>query len=78
MRSSARRLQSENLHHVRGRYPTKSFGNPRALSGQALAAGKKIIACTIQTFPFALESVQDMAPMGLGITIDRPSYCSPS
>jgi type I restriction enzyme R subunit len=35
-----------------------------AKSGQladALAAGKKIIACTIQTFPFALEAVQELA-----------------
>ncbi len=33
-------------------------------SGQlvkALAAGKKIIVCTIQTFPFALEAVQELA-----------------
>lgn len=33
-------------------------------SGQladALAAGKKIIVCTIQTFPFALEAVRDLA-----------------
>jgi type I restriction enzyme R subunit len=35
-----------------------------AKSGQladALAAGKKIIVCTIQTFPFALEAVQELA-----------------
>jgi type I restriction enzyme R subunit len=35
-----------------------------AKSGQladALAAGKKIIVCTIQTFPFALETVQELA-----------------
>ncbi len=35
-----------------------------AKSGQlanALKAGKKIIVCTIQTFPFALEAVQDLA-----------------
>lgn len=28
---------------------------------EALAAGKKIIVCTIQTFPFALEAVRDLA-----------------
>jgi type I restriction enzyme, R subunit len=35
-----------------------------AKSGQlaeALAAGKKIVVCTIQTFPFALEAVRDLA-----------------
>ncbi|WP_164155264.1 type I restriction endonuclease subunit R [Sandarakinorhabdus rubra] len=35
-----------------------------AKSGQladALAAGKKIIVCTIQTFPFALQAVQELA-----------------
>ncbi len=35
-----------------------------AKSGQladALGAGKKIIVCTIQTFPFALEAVQELA-----------------
>ncbi|WP_346912436.1 type I restriction endonuclease [uncultured Roseibium sp.] len=28
---------------------------------QALAGGKKIVVCTIQTFPFALEAVRDLA-----------------
>ncbi len=28
---------------------------------QALAGGKKIVVCTIQTFPFALRAVQDLA-----------------
>ena len=28
---------------------------------QALAAGKKIVICTIQTFPFALEKVRELA-----------------
>ncbi|WP_082515342.1 type I restriction endonuclease [Methylobacterium sp. Leaf112] len=28
---------------------------------QALGAGKKIVVCTIQTFPFALEKVQELA-----------------
>src|SRR6478609_7159989 len=28
---------------------------------EALAAGKKIIVCTIQTFPFALQTVQELA-----------------
>ncbi|RWH84360.1 MAG: type I restriction endonuclease subunit R [Mesorhizobium sp.] len=28
---------------------------------QALAGGKKIVVCTIQTFPFALKAVQDLA-----------------
>ncbi len=40
----------------------KSAGSSK--SGQlaeALAGGKKIIVCTIQTFPFALEAVQDLA-----------------
>ncbi|TIQ75220.1 MAG: type I restriction endonuclease subunit R, partial [Mesorhizobium sp.] len=35
-----------------------------AKSGQlaeALAGGKKIVVCTIQTFPFALKAVQDLA-----------------
>lgn len=29
--------------------------------GEALAAGKKIVVCTIQTFPFALEEVRKLA-----------------
>ena len=28
---------------------------------EALAAGKKIVVCTIQTFPFALEAVRELA-----------------
>jgi type I site-specific restriction-modification system R (restriction) subunit len=27
----------------------------------ALAAGKKIVVCTIQTFPFAIDAVRDLA-----------------
>src|SRR5260370_27855115 len=30
-------------------------------AAEALAAGKKIIVCTIQTFPFALEEVRQLA-----------------
>ncbi|MFT3688880.1 type I restriction endonuclease subunit R [Paenirhodobacter sp.] len=39
-------------------------GEAGAKSGQlaeALAGGKKIVVCTIQTFPFALKAVQDLA-----------------
>ena len=39
-------------------------GGHLAKSGQlaeALAGGKKIVVCTIQTFPFALKAVQDLA-----------------
>jgi type I restriction enzyme R subunit len=28
---------------------------------KALSAGKKIVVCTIQTFPFALETVRELA-----------------
>lgn len=36
-------------------------GSKSAELSQALKDGKKIIVCTIQTFPFALEAVQDLA-----------------
>src|SRR5208282_892257 len=36
-------------------------GSKSAQLAQALSAGKKIIVCTIQTFPFALAAVQDLA-----------------
>ena len=40
---------------------TNGHGSKSAQLGQALKAGKKIIVCTIQTFPFALEAVQELA-----------------
>ncbi|MEO5811076.1 MAG: DEAD/DEAH box helicase family protein, partial [Rhodanobacter sp.] len=40
---------------------TNEHGSKSAQLGQALKAGKKIIVCTIQTFPFALEAVQELA-----------------
>ncbi len=36
-------------------------GSKSAQLGQALKAGKKIIVCTIQTFPFAMQAVQELA-----------------
>lgn len=36
-------------------------GSKSGQLAKALAAGKKIIVCTIQTFPFALEAVQELA-----------------
>jgi len=40
---------------------TKEHGSKSAQLGLALKAGKKIIVCTIQTFPFALQEVQKLA-----------------
>ncbi|WP_085316776.1 type I restriction endonuclease subunit R [Derxia lacustris] len=40
---------------------TNEHGSKSAQLGQALKDGKKIIVCTIQTFPFALEAVQELA-----------------
>ena len=40
---------------------TSEHGSKSAQLGQALKNGKKIIVCTIQTFPFALQAVQELA-----------------
>ena len=40
---------------------TNEHGSKSAQLSQALKDGKKIIVCTIQTFPFALEAVQELA-----------------
>ncbi len=40
---------------------TSEHGSKSAQLSQALKAGKKIIVCTIQTFPFALATVQELA-----------------
>ena len=40
---------------------TGEQGSKSAQLGQALKDGKKIIVCTIQTFPFALQAVQELA-----------------
>lgn len=40
---------------------THEHGSKSAQLGQALKSGKKIIVCTIQTFPFALQAVQELA-----------------
>jgi len=40
---------------------TDEHGSKSGQLGQALKDGKKIIVCTIQTFPFALEAVQKLA-----------------
>lgn len=40
---------------------TNEHGSKSAQLSQALKDGKKIIVCTIQTFPFALEAVQKLA-----------------
>jgi type I restriction enzyme R subunit len=40
---------------------TSEHGSKSAQLGLALKAGKKIIVCTIQTFPFALQAVQELA-----------------
>jgi type I restriction enzyme R subunit len=40
---------------------TNDSGSKSAQLAKALSEGKKIIVCTIQTFPFALEAVQELA-----------------
>jgi type I restriction enzyme R subunit len=40
---------------------TNDSGSKSAQLSQALKDGKKIIVCTIQTFPFAMEAVQELA-----------------
>lgn len=40
---------------------TNEHGSKSAQLSQALKDGKKIIVCTIQTFPFALHAVQELA-----------------
>ncbi len=40
---------------------TDEHGSKSAQLSQALKDGKKIIVCTIQTFPFALQAVQELA-----------------
>lgn len=40
---------------------SNEHGSKSAQLSQALKDGKKIIVCTIQTFPFALEAVQELA-----------------
>ena len=40
---------------------TNDHGSKSAQLSQALKDGKKIIICTIQTFPFALQAVQELA-----------------
>ncbi|MFO1334335.1 MAG: DEAD/DEAH box helicase family protein [Piscinibacter sp.] len=40
---------------------TNEQGSKSAQLGQALKDGKKVIVCTIQTFPFALQAVQELA-----------------
>jgi type I restriction enzyme, R subunit len=40
---------------------TNEHGSKSAQLSQALKDGKKIIVCTIQTFPFALSAVQELA-----------------
>jgi type I restriction enzyme R subunit len=40
---------------------TNETGSKSAQLSQALKDGKKIIVCTIQTFPFALQAVQELA-----------------
>ncbi|MBS7455718.1 type I restriction endonuclease subunit R [Coralloluteibacterium stylophorae] len=40
---------------------TSEHGSKSEQLGQALKDGKKIIVCTIQTFPFALKAVQELA-----------------
>jgi type I restriction enzyme R subunit len=43
---------------------TSESGSKSGQLAQALAGGKKIIVCTIQTFPFALQAVQELAATG--------------
>jgi len=40
---------------------TSESGAKSAKLAEALAGGKKIVVCTIQTFPFALETVRELA-----------------
>lgn len=40
---------------------TSATGSKSAALAEALAGGKKIVVCTIQTFPFALAAVQELA-----------------
>ncbi len=51
--SAARRALSRS---IKGEGASKS-----GELAEALAGGKKIVVCTIQTFPFALKAVQDLA-----------------
>jgi type I restriction enzyme R subunit len=41
--------------------PSRASRQQERPAGQALKDGKKIIVCTIQTFPFALKAVQELA-----------------
>ena len=53
-----------DFERTQGRRRRRSRARAASKSGQlaeALAAGKKIIVCTIQTFPFALEAVREQA-----------------
>lgn len=43
---------------------TSESGSKSGQLAKALADGKKIIVCTIQTFPFALQAVQELAATG--------------
>lgn len=45
--------------HISGESASKSGELAQALSG-----GKKIVVCTVQTFPFALKAVQELAATG--------------
>ena len=40
---------------------TSDNGSKSGALAQALSGGKKIVVCTIQTFPFALQAVQELA-----------------
>lgn len=43
---------------------TDEGGSKSAQLAEALQGGKKIVVCTIQTFPFALKAVQELAATG--------------
>jgi type I restriction enzyme R subunit len=40
---------------------TNEDGSKSGEAGRGLSGGKKIVVCTIQTFPFALKAVQELA-----------------
>ena len=50
---------------------TGEGGSKTSQLKDALANRKKVIICTIQTFPFLLEEMQEMPAMNFGIVIDE-------
>ena len=45
---------------------------------EALSGDKKVVVCTIQTFPFALEAVRELAATERHFLLGQTPFCSPS